>query len=855
MPYSQKKEENWQDLGSSLPRLKWKIVLGGILVSVILTFFLVITNKSLNKILYSVEKLSEPNYDGQMLNTLMLKITDIEWHSGNYIASRQMSDLDEYFESVDNAQLLVDSIKTSFGKEYPAKTDSLFDLYQKYIEVADTYLQLKTSNKLSSDYEILNMIREEKLAIKKIDSIKVNTKSESVKPAENPIITVPVAQPLNPKNKRKNKEKHLPIDNSQEASSSIPLIFTQNPPQKAGNDSTILKKYNSLVDSVQTTVKSGLKSKIALEKSMVKTENEILETQRGLFDQLMNILSDLEQKQKTISSFESSEAHNAVIKNANVLSWLAILIISILVILAILVFSDVSKSLFYRDKLQEARTIAEKQAIAKEDFLSNMSHEIRTPLNSIIGFAEQLNEGDLHPGQKAKVHALIRSGDHLISLVNDILDYTKIESGSLKLESIGFSITDIIDEVIEVIESEARKKEIEINFEPDEFSDILVTGDPVRLRQILLNLLGNAVKFTERGQIDILVKKKNQSKPLFEFTIKDTGVGISAEKLTTIFSKFEQADVTVNRKFGGSGLGLSICKKLVEMQNGTIHASSILGKGSVFTFSIPYQLSDKNQYNVTPIEKESRTGLKNLRILVVDDDPMTEILLKPMFTQNGAFVRFEKNPIIALNICKTERFDIVMTDLHMPQMDGETFLENLRKHPTFRNTHTILCTGNVMKKIESSAVDFILYKPYKMNELLQVFERIFQTEMGDLKIKDEEFSIEYFNTFAGGDSAQLSMFVQLFIENSRQELEKIKLYFNEGKTEYIGESAHLLKNTYGQLKARECMRIIARLEGLVDEKYLNDKEISILITELESSSEILFKTLEEYIQTHQTSKP
>lgn len=855
MPYSQKRQENWQDFGSTLPRLKWKVILGGSLVSIILIFFLVISHKSLNQILNSVEKLSEPRKDGQILSDLMLKIADIEWHSGKYIASRKTSDLDEYFESVERAQLLVDSIHKTFHKEYPLKTDSLSDLYTKYIEVADSYLQIKTTNTLTTDYRLLDMIRTEKNIIKKIDSIQKPKTPEINTLPVTPVISNNPPQVENTKPKKRNRNK----PKAEEIVVETAVVKQIEPQKNPEIDSTIIKKYNSLVENVQSTVTTGLKSKIELQKNTVKTENEISETQRNLFEQLMVILNDLDQKEKAITRSESIQASNTVVKNANILSWLAIIIIAILLTLSIIVFSDVSKSLFYRDKLQEARAFAEKQAIAKEDFLSNMSHEIRTPLNSIIGFAEQLNQGDLQPGQRAKVHALIRSGDHLISLVNDILDYTKIESGSLKLESIGFSITDIIDEVIEVMEPEARKKEVDILFEPDESSDILVSGDPVRLRQILLNLVGNAVKFTEKGHVEIKVRqiKSRNNNPLFEFKVIDTGVGISPEKLTTIFSKFEQADVTVSRKFGGSGLGLSICKKLVEMQNGTIHAMSTLGKGSIFTFAIPYQLSDKNQYNVATIETDRNSGLQNRRILVVDDDPMTEILLKPMFTQNGAFVRFEKNPLVALNICKSEKFDMVMTDLHMPQMDGESFLENLRKTPGFENTQTILCTGNVMKKIESDAVDSIIYKPYKMNELLQVFEKMLDSSlhMPELENEGGDFSMEYFNTFAGNDPSQLSLFVNLFIENSRQEINKIKANFELGNTEAVGESAHLLKNTYGQLKARDCMRLIARLEGLVDEKYLDDKEISKLISELESSSEILFNKLDEYISTHQTSNP
>lgn len=855
MPYSQNKQENWQDLSTTLPRLKWKVILGGILVSVILVLFLVVSHKSLNTILHSVEKLSTPKDNAKVLNKLMLQITDIEWNSGKYIASRNIDDLDEYFESVDHTEILIDSISNKFGKDYPKKIDSLQQFFNSYISTADAYIQLKTTNGLKNDYQLLQMIRSEKEGLNKLEpnNNTTSTNNAQINPIPDPVKVEEKANELDKSSKIKRKRGRKP--QVQEIEEVKPQVIDQ---KIEKTDSTIIKKYNSLVDNVQNTVQSGLKTKLALQKNTLETEQDILIIQRSLFEQLKIILADLEQKEIEASHSESLQANSQVVKNAKYLSWITILIIFILLVLVIITFSDVSKSVFYRDKLQEARVLAEKQAIAKEDFLSNMSHEIRTPLTSIIGFAEQLNEGDLQPGQKAKVHALIRSGDHLISLVNDILDYTKIESGSLKLESIGFSITDIIDEVIEVMEPEARRKGIDILFEPSRITDLLVEGDPVRLRQILLNLVGNAVKFTHKGSVEISVekKKKEQKKVLLEFTVSDTGVGIPLDKLNTVFSKFEQADTEVSRKYGGSGLGLSISRKLVEMQNGIIYANSIEGEGSRFSFQIPYVLTEKNQYQVATDQTNTETGLIGRRILVVDDDPMTEILLKPMLGNNGAFTRFEKNPLVALNICETEYFDVIITDLHMPQLDGISFLEKLKSNPKFNSSQTILCTGNVLKEISSKAVDFILYKPYKMGDLMKIFESISNAPFtASEPLSEEEFSLDYFNTFAGGDPAQLKMFVDLFIKNSHSEIEKIKQNFSVGNTEAVGESAHLLKNTYGQLKARESMRVIARLEGLVDEKYLNDDEIKKLISELEMSSETLYGNLHKSIENHQTSNP
>ncbi len=827
MPHRKRNRENWQELGGQMGRLKWKLVLGGITVLSILGLLFFTSQKSLHSILLSVEELSSPKENEDILNKLMLEMANLEWQSNSYIASRDMEELDLYFEKADKINVLIDSIAQTFGKGYPEKMDSLSRLYADYVASLDAYIQIKTSNSLAYEYQILQMIRSEK------SDIKQSQKSEIVQPEIKPEEQVELTAKEKRKLKRAEKNKSI---------ASKPEI------EPMPVDSSLIKKYDNLVEQVQSKVQSGLHSKIKWQENTVQRENEVLSNQLGIIEQIQNILSDLESKENEITGQLSREAEQKILSNTQTLRRLTLIIIVIIIVLAIITFSDVSKSIFYRDKLQEARLEAEKLALSKEDFLSSMSHEIRTPLNSIIGFAEQLNEGNLHPGQRAKVHALIRSGDHLISLVNDILDFTKIESGSLKLEYIGFSPVDIIDEVIEVLEPEAMRKGLDLQFEPGDTGRILVKGDPVRLRQILLNIVGNAVKFTAKGSVKIELKQEpiSGNKSYISFWVSDTGVGMSKEKLSRIFTKFDQGDLTTNRRYGGSGLGLSISKKLVEMQAGTIKAESKPGIGSVFSFRIPYVITNENQYNAMEPVAQFEAPLKDVRILVVDDDPMAEILLKPVFEKNEAFVRFEKNPLEALTICRTEAFNVIMSDLQMPQMDGLRFLEQVKEMPIQKDTHCIICTGNVRKKIDSPYVDYILYKPYRMSELMHVFGKIYPSPLDiDTVDMDHSFSLEYFNTFAGGDPFQLQQFVELFIQNARIEIDKIKKSFAQNDTSSIGESAHLLKNTYGQLKAGACMLIIARLERLVDEKYLDDETISGLIEDLDKESEKLFAELHE----------
>lgn len=234
--------------------------------------------------------------------------------------------------------------------------------------------------------------------------------------------------------------------------------------------------------------------------------------------------------------------------------------------------------------------------------------------------------------------------------------------------------------------------------------------------------------------------------------------------------------------------------------------------------------------------------LPGKKVLVVDDDAMTEALLSPFFEEENARVRFERDPLAALDLIKNEAWDLIIADLHMPGMDGVSFLEKTRSFKKNRQTPTILCTANVVRNIHSKHIDEILHKPYRRNDLRKAIGKVF-----DLFIENDtdmaQFSLDYFLTFAGGDPEQLERFVGLFIENSRKEIQKIKQSFAEGNSEQIGESAHLLKNTYGQLKAAEAMEIIRSLEGLVEEKYLSNDEIESLIRQLDLRSEELFADL------------
>ncbi len=333
-----------------------------------------------------------------------------------------------------------------------------------------------------------------------------------------------------------------------------------------------------------------------------------------------------------------------------------------------------------QSKAETATRIAEDAVKSKQQFLSNMSHEIRTPMNAIIGFTKVVLKTDLSPKQREYLTAIKISGDALIVLINDILDLAKVDAGKMTFEHTPFKMAASISAMLHLFEPKIQEKNLQLIKQYDTNIPEVLLGDPVRLHQIILNLVSNAVKFTSKGEIKVSVNLLNEDeeKVTIEFIIADTGMGITENKLEKIFENFQQASSSTSRLYGGTGLGLAIVKQLVEPQGGRISVKSKVDEGSQFSFTLSFRKTTAEAETVSELIKLD-TEIKSIKILVVEDIPLNQLLMKTLLDDFNFEYDIAANGLIAIEKMQTKSYDLVLMDLQMPEMNGFEATEYIRK--------------------------------------------------------------------------------------------------------------------------------------------------------------------------------
>ncbi len=379
---------------------------------------------------------------------------------------------------------------------------------------------------------------------------------------------------------------------------------------------------------------------------------------------------------------------------------------------------------------------AEQSEKFKQQFLANMSHEIRTPMNSIVGMTNLLINSELETTQKKYLNIIKKASENLLVIINDILDLSKIEAGKMEFEKIDFLVKDVVEMVFHTLQFKAEEKQLSLTYDIDKNLPAALKGDPVRLNQVLINLAGNAIKFTEKGSVNIsaTLMSKSGNQLIVEFAVTDTGIGIPEDQLYKIFESFSQASSDTTRKFGGTGLGLTISKQLIELQGGSIYVHSRFGKGTTFGFKIPYEQGSAEETGKKMINETDVSGdqLKGIRVLLVEDNQFNQMVAVDTLQElvNDILIDVAENGKEALLMLDKNDYDVILMDIQMPVMDGFETTKQIRKTFTSPKNHTaiVAMTANVTKeevdRCFEAGMDAYIAKPFVPQDLLNKIAQV-----------------------------------------------------------------------------------------------------------------------------------
>lgn len=857
--------------------IKLKVLISYALMVLLIAFILNFSFSSFRTLTQSSDALAQPNARINLLHEMIFSLYHAESQIRSYSLNNQQVYLDAYFDELMKINVMVDSLNILAGDDvfFLQTIDSINIQLLHKTKLLEQFIQLKKHDPNFLFYreainEIIQVTEQEprvrevthQSILSQVPPYNPDHKDEDSSGSEG---SEPPAMEISEMSARRIQQEKTNFLTRMKTLFYGPrnevLQITEQPPmprqdqvqelvQQIRTDSiiTLYRDTESLKEDLEKAMVNLMQSMLKSQQNLRNMETSILMEDKTVMDRIWNYVTVLQDYETSHAMQKAENAHATV--NTTTEKIFATVVFSLLVLLvfALLLISDVNKSKFYKNQLIRQKSRAEQLVQIKQRFMANISHEIRTPLNSIIGFSSQLEKSNLQHDVKPFVEAINQSSVHLRDIVNDILDFSKIEAGKIDLEIRPMNLREVLEEVYNTLSIIALEKKLEFRIDTKDLQHPYLLGDPLRIKQVLLNITGNAIKFTHKGSVLIMVsdymKKDNPQMNYVHIRIADTGIGISSSDQESIFEEFAQGDNQNTRKHGGTGLGLSISKKLVEIMNGNIELLSQLGRGTTFSVHLPLILSSEPSSSLQNAQLNIPFDTV-AKILLIDDDELNRLLLKTLFSPMKGISFYEaEDAMKGLALLNEQKFDLVITDIHMPGVSGLEMIRQLRKNPEALNMRTcvIACTADItpetIRQIHESGIQDYLLKPIDEQQLVRKInyhllsgdnfqptlnEPLQQTTV--YHIKQKPYDLQGLMAFTGEDPKAVVPVIEVFINDTRTNLEKLQESLREDNRQEIFRLAHKMDNMFGLLKAEEAIFYLKKLNTLKDNNGISRQEI------------------------------
>ncbi len=816
---------------------------------------------SFDKLLGAVHQISKPNDRSKNMNAIVMHLSEAESSMRAYSLSRDWKYYKRYLSEVAHVNTLAEGLMQSdwHDRVEPSRLDSISVLLnQKIIKLQD-FLSRKSRANIMYSQKALEQLDENVL-----DSTTLTTISKVTSTESRSVDTLLVYRPVQDIEKAEgifNKIKKL-LSKKEPVETSVDTITRITHETKYEYDTNqIIQPDTLILNEVKQILQAIREEEYNHHRREVMKEMELLEANSVIINQVKQIIKELEDSESSYYTQQKAEAQAIVRDHLTVIVFIIALAFLGCFICILLIFGDISRSNFYKGRLEKAKSRAEKLARTREQFLANVSHELRTPLNAITGFTEQLSGTDLSPRQGSYLSIISNSSRHLLSLVNDILDMSKIEAGGFELNETPFDLREIVEETYQTFKARGARKDLQVCMEIPEDLHTLLFGDGVRLKQVLFNIMDNAIKFTDRGEvkIEITQQQKGEHWMQMEFRISDSGSGIPENQQHRIFNNFYQGDGTRTKKHLGAGLGLAISQRIIKAMGGEIEVESQVNIGTTFTIKVRFAPLDRISEDIQENEVKISERFSKMRILIIDDDHFNCTLLQTILGDIVQQLECASNAREGLRHLKKSIYDLVLTDIHMPEMDGITLLKRVRALDS-RNQNVpvvaITADGTRSKEqwVEQNGFHDHITKPFRQKTLLATISRIVDQDNVTLVTnvkEDVTINLKTLSVFAGGNTATLINLLEVFHQNAVTDLDTLQLLYKEKRFDEFKEQAHKMISPFAQLGIDEVVKLLRQIERKEKADVRNSSEIDHLTTMIKESLHLVQEKIRDLKKQNQ----